>query len=57
MDSEMEFEIDLRDMLYRILSQWRVVIRGAIIIGIILFGYKLATGLIQRILPESPQKA
>ena len=57
MDNEMEFEIDLRDMLYRVLMQWRVILRGAVIIGLLLFGYKLVTGLIANLDPEALQKA
>ena len=57
MDNEMEFEIDLRDLLYRVLMQWRVIVRGAIIIGLLLFGYKLVTGLIAQQDPEEMQKA
>lgn len=57
MDNEMEFEIDLRDMLYRVLMQWRVILRGAIIIGLLLFGYRLVTGLIAQHDPEEMQKA
>ena len=57
MDNEMEFEINLRDMLYRVLMQWRVILRGAVIIGLLLFGYKLVTGLIANLDPETLQKA
>ena len=52
----MEFEIDLRDMLYRVLMQWRVILRGAVIIGLVLCGYRLVTGLIADIDPETRQK-
>lgn len=57
MDSELEFEIDLRDMLYRVLTQWRAIIRGAIIIAIIMFGYRGIRGLIARYDPEEFEKA
>lgn len=57
MDNEMEFEIDLRDMLYRVLIQWRFILRGAIIIGLLLFGYKLFIGLLTNIDSESIKEA
>lgn len=57
MENEMEFEIDLRDMLYRILVKWRIILRGAVIIGLILFGYKLVTGLLANQDSEAMEKA
>lgn len=57
MDNEMEFEIDLRDMLYRVLVQWRVILRGAVVIALLLFGYKLVTGLLANLDPEALLKA
>ena len=45
MDSELEFEINLKDMLYRIFVQWRNILRGAIVIAIIMAGYRFVQGL------------
>ncbi len=57
MDSEMEFEIDLRDMLYRVLSSWRQVLRGALVIGLAALVFTFARGLISNLDAETLQKA
>ena len=57
MDSDLEFEIDLKDMLYRIFVQWRVILRGVIVIAIIMAGFRLAQGLQTQFNAEKLSKA
>lgn len=57
MNSEMEFEIDFRDMLYRIMVQWKSILRGAITIAFILFMHRLVIGIIAEMNPETILKA
>ena len=45
MDSDLDFEIDLKDMLYRIFVQWRGILRGAVVIAIIMAGFRFIQGL------------
>ena len=57
MDSEMEFEIDLRDMLYRVLLSWRQILRGALIIGLLALVFIFARGFLSNRDEEALQKA
>lgn len=54
MDYEMEErEIDLKDMLYRVLLRWRAVIVGAIVIALLAGLYRFATGALSMLNPEA----
>lgn len=43
-----EQEIDLKDLLFAVLYRWRPIILLAIVLGILLGGYKLASGMMVR---------
>lgn len=57
MDPEMEFEIDLKDLLYRVLVRWRLILRGALIIALLVGALRLVNGLISRYDPEALTRA
>lgn len=43
-----EQEIDLKDLLFAVLYRWRPIILLAIVLGVLLGGYKLASGMMVR---------
>lgn len=43
-----EQEIDLKDLMFAVFHKWRSIILTAVILGILLGGYKLGTGLMNR---------
>lgn len=47
-DQNFEQEIDLKDLLFAVFHKWRGIILAAIIVGVLLGGYKLVTGLISK---------
>ena len=46
LNNTVEREIDLKDLFYRVVKQWRWIIVGAIIIGVLAGLYKLGTGML-----------
>ncbi len=57
MNQDIEYEIDLKDLLYRVLVLWRLILRGAVIIAILIGVLRLATGLTERFDPEKLVRA
>ncbi len=50
-----EQEIDLKDLMFAVLHKWRGIILTAVILGVLLGGYKLGTGLMNKGTGESVQ--
>jgi capsular polysaccharide biosynthesis protein len=48
MDNVYEQEIDLKDLLFFILHRWRIVLLMALILSVLVGGYKLGKGLLQQ---------
>lgn len=51
-----EQEIDLKDLIFTVLHKWRGIVLAAIIIGVLLGGYKLSAGLRHRAVGTDTQK-
>ena len=45
MNDEVEMTLNLKDLLYRILKKWRSIILGAIIVALLLGGFRFASGI------------
>lgn len=45
--NNVEYEIDLKDLLYRIMKRWRRIIVGAIIIALVAGMFKFVTGMLE----------
>ena len=56
-DLEMEQEIDLRDLFYRICRHWRSILAGAVIAAVLAGGYTLVRGLISLMDDEKQAEA
>ena len=55
-ENEYEKEIDLKDLIFYVLQKWRQLILAAVLLGIALGGYKVASGLAVRSDSEAYQK-
>ena len=57
MNDEVEMTLNLKDLLYRILKKWRSIILGAIIVALLLGGFRFASGIRLLLDEESMEEA
>ena len=48
MEQSNEQEIDLKDLLFFVLHKWRIVLSTALILAVLIGGYKLGKGLLEQ---------